>query len=82
MQNDVHVIGISSLAGGHKTLVPQLIEELNSVNRADILVVVGGIIPKQDYKFLFEAGVDCIFGPGTKIADAAIDVLEHLIRNS
>ncbi|MAT54134.1 MAG: methylmalonyl-CoA mutase [Saprospirales bacterium] len=77
--NDVHVIGISSLAAGHRTLVPQTIEELKKIGREDILVVVGGVIPPQDYDFLFEKGVAAIFGPGTKIADAAITVLEALM---
>lgn len=77
--NDVHVIGISSLAAGHRTLVPQTIEELKKLGRNDILVVVGGVIPPQDYDFLFANGVTAIFGPGTKIADAAITILEALM---
>jgi methylmalonyl-CoA mutase len=79
--NDVHVIGISSLAAGHKTLVPQTIKHLQSIGRDDIGVVVGGVIPKQDYSFLEEAGVIGIFGPGTSISLAAINILEHLIQN-
>lgn len=79
--NDVHVIGISSLAAGHKTLVPQTIEHLKAIGRHDIGVVVGGVIPKQDYSFLEEAGVIGIFGPGTPISLAAINILEHLIQN-
>ncbi|WP_244526855.1 methylmalonyl-CoA mutase [Pseudozobellia thermophila] len=79
VENDVHILGISSLAGGHKTLVPQVIEELKAYGREDIMVVVGGVIPKQDYPFLFDAGTVAIFGPGTKIADAAIQVLEVLL---
>lgn len=81
VENDVHILGISSLAGGHKTLVPEVISALKSHDREDILIVVGGVIPQKDYDFLFEKGVDCIFGPGTKIAVAAIDVLEILIEN-
>jgi methylmalonyl-CoA mutase len=74
-ENDVHIIGVSSLAAGHKTLIPQLIEELKQIKREDILVVCGGVIPKQDYDFLYQAGVVGIFGPGTVIAKAAIDIL-------
>tara|TARA_R110000868_G_scaffold21614_12_gene89583 strand:- start:335 stop:2509 length:2175 start_codon:yes stop_codon:yes gene_type:complete len=78
VENDVHVLGISSLAGGHKTLVPQVIQELKSFGREDIMVIVGGVIPKQDYDFLFDAGTVAIFGPGTKISDTAIQLLEIL----
>ncbi len=77
-ENDVHVVGVSSLAAGHKTLVPQLIEELKRVNRADILVVVGGVIPPQDYDFLYKAGVAGIYGPGTVIPVAAQRIVEIL----
>ena len=77
-ENDVHVVGVSSLAAGHKTLVPQLIEELKRVNRSDILVVVGGVIPPQDYEFLYNAGVAGIFGPGTVIPVAAQRIVEVL----
>jgi methylmalonyl-CoA mutase len=77
-ENDVHVLGISSLAAGHKTLAPQTIEALRELGRDDILVVVGGVIPHQDYDFLFENGVAGIFGPGTKIARAARQILEVL----
>lgn len=77
-ENDVHIIGVSSLAAGHKTLIPQLIDELQKINRDDILVVCGGVIPKQDYDFLYTAGVAGIFGPGTVIAKAAIEILEKL----
>lgn len=80
VENDVHILGISSLAAGHKTLVPQVINELKAYHRDDIMVIVGGVIPKQDYQFLFDAGVVAIFGPGTKISDAAIKVLEILIE--
>ncbi len=79
VENDVHVLGISSLAGGHKTLVPKVLEELKSYGREDIMVVVGGVIPKQDYPFLFNTGVVAIFGPGTKISDAAIQILDILM---
>ncbi|MEL0454717.1 methylmalonyl-CoA mutase [Flavobacteriaceae bacterium SZ-1-7] len=79
VENDVHVLGVSSLAAGHKTLVPQVIEELKKYGRDDIMVIVGGVIPKQDYQFLFDAGVVAVFGPGTKISDAAIKILEILI---
>ena len=78
-ENDVHIIGVSSLAAGHKTLIPQLIQELKSINREDIMVVCGGVIPKQDYDFLFNAGVSSIFGPGTVIAKAAIEILEKML---
>jgi methylmalonyl-CoA mutase len=80
VENDVHILGISSLAAGHKTLVPQVIEELKKYNREDIMVIVGGVIPKQDYQFLFDAGAVAVFGPGTKISDAAIKILEILIE--
>lgn len=79
VENDVHILGISSLAGGHKTLVPQVIEALKNYGREDIMVVVGGVIPVQDYPFLFHAGTVAIFGPGTKISEAAISLLEILI---
>ncbi|MBE2206742.1 MAG: methylmalonyl-CoA mutase [Saprospiraceae bacterium] len=78
-ENDVHILGISSLAAGHKTLVPQTIAELKKLGREDILVVVGGVIPAQDYDFLYEAGVAGIFGPGTRIAKAAGQILEVLL---
>ncbi|NVJ89238.1 MAG: methylmalonyl-CoA mutase [Flavobacteriaceae bacterium] len=79
VENDVHILGISSLAAGHKTLVPQVIAELKKFEREDIMVIVGGVIPAQDYQFLFDAGAVGVFGPGTKIAQAAIDLLEILI---
>jgi len=79
VENDVHIIGVSSLAGGHKTLVPQIITELKYYQREDIMVIVGGVIPPDDYNFLFEAGVTAVFGPGTKISEAAITILEILI---
>ena len=79
MENDVHILGVSSLAAGHKTLVPQVIAELKKYGREDIMVIVGGVIPHQDYEFLFEAGAVAVFGPGTKISEAAIQLLEILI---
>jgi len=79
MENDVHILGVSSLAAGHKTLVPQVIEELKKHGREDIMVIVGGVIPSQDYQFLFDAGAVAVFGPGTKISEAAIQLLEILI---
>ncbi|MBG7612455.1 methylmalonyl-CoA mutase [Polaribacter sp. BAL334] len=79
VENDVHILGISSLAAGHKTLAPQVIEELKRYGREDIMVIVGGVIPAQDYQFLFDAGAVGVFGPGTKIAQAAIDLLTILI---
>jgi methylmalonyl-CoA mutase len=81
IENDVHIIGISSLAAGHKTLVPDLIAELAKSNREDIMVVAGGVIPKQDYDFLYDSGVTTIFGPGTVISKAAQKLLEILINN-
>ena len=79
IENDVHVLGISSLAAGHKTLVPQVIAELKAYGREDIMVIAGGVIPAQDYQFLFDAGVVGVFGPGTKISKAAIEILNVLI---
>ncbi len=80
VENDVHILGVSSLAAGHKTLVPQVIDELKRYGREDIMVIVGGVIPKQDYQFLLDAGATAIYGPGTKISDAAIEVLEKLLE--
>ena len=79
VENDVHVLGVSSLAAGHKTLVPQVIAELKKYGREDIMVVVGGVIPAQDYQFLFDSGAVAVFGPGTKISEAAIKILEILM---
>ena len=79
IENDVHIIGISSLAAGHKTLVPQVISELKNYGREDIIVVVGGVIPQQDHAFLTEAGAAFIFGPGTVIAEAAVELLERMV---
>jgi len=81
IENDVHILGVSSLAAGHKTLVPQVIEELKKYGRQDIMVIVGGVIPQQDYQFLFDAGAVAVFGPGTKISEAAISILEVLIAD-
>jgi len=81
VENDVHILGVSSLAAGHKTLVPQVIEELKKLGREDIMVIVGGVIPSQDYDFLYKAGAVAIFGPGTKIPAAAIQMLEILISS-
>lgn len=78
VENDVHILGVSSLAAGHKTLVPAVIEELKKHGREDIMVIVGGVVPKQDYQFLFDAGAVAVFGPGTKISEAAIQILEIL----
>jgi len=80
-ENDVHVVGASSLAAGHKTLVPDLIDALKRIGRPDILVVAGGVIPQQDYDFLYKAGVQGIFGPGTPITDAAQSILLKLIKS-
>jgi methylmalonyl-CoA mutase len=78
-ENDVHVLGVSSLANGHKTLVPQVIAELKALGRGDIMLVAGGVIPQKDYDFLFKNGVSFVFGPGTKIPEAAIEVLKKLM---
>ena len=80
VENDVHILGVSSLAAGHKTLVPQVIKELKKYGRQDIMVIVGGVIPKQDYQFLFDAGAVAVFGPGTKISEAAITILNVLMQ--
>ncbi len=80
VENDVHVLGVSSLAAGHKTLVPEVIKALKERGREDIMVIVGGVIPSADYEFLFDAGAVAVFGPGTKISQAAIDLLEILIK--
>ena len=80
VENDVHILGVSSLAAGHKTLVPQVIQELERLGRPDIMVVVGGVIPPQDYQFLYDAGAAAIFGPGTIVSESAIKMLELLIE--
>lgn len=81
VENDVHILGVSSLAAGHKTLVPQVIAELKKYGREDIMVIAGGVIPQQDYDFLYDAGVFGVFGPGTKISKAAINILDLLIKS-
>ncbi|MDH8701782.1 methylmalonyl-CoA mutase [Dysgonomonadaceae bacterium PH5-43] len=81
VENDVHVLGVSSLAAGHKTLVPQVIEELKKLGREDILVIAGGVIPAQDYDFLYKAGVAAIFGPGSPVSKAAVTILELLLED-
>jgi methylmalonyl-CoA mutase len=81
VENDVHILGVSSLAAGHKTLVPQVIQELSKLEREDILVVVGGVIPPQDYEFLYKSGAAAIFGPGTVVSEAGIKLLEILIES-
>jgi methylmalonyl-CoA mutase len=81
VENDVHILGVSSLAAGHKTLVPEVINELKNLGRQDIMVVAGGVIPQQDYDYLYEAGVFGVFGPGTKISLAATEILELLIKS-
>jgi methylmalonyl-CoA mutase len=81
VENDVHVLGVSSLAAGHKTLVPQVIAELKKLGREDILVIAGGVIPAQDYDFLYKAGVAAIFGPGSPVTTAAVTILELLLQD-
>ncbi len=81
VENDVHVLGVSSLAAGHKTLVPQVMNELKKLGRDDIMVIAGGVIPNQDYQFLYDAGVVGIFGPGSSVSTAAIDILNLLLQS-
>jgi methylmalonyl-CoA mutase len=81
VENDVHILGVSSLAAGHKTLVPQAIAELKKLGREDIMIIVGGVIPQQDYDYLFDAGAVGVFGPGTKISKAAQEILEIMIES-
>ncbi|MDA3890405.1 MAG: methylmalonyl-CoA mutase [Salinivirgaceae bacterium] len=80
VDNDVHILGVSSLAAGHKTLIPAVMEELKKLGREDIMVIAGGVIPSQDYKYLYDAGVVGVFGPGTSVSKAAIQILEILIK--
>jgi methylmalonyl-CoA mutase len=80
VENDVHIIGISSLAAGHKTLIPQLIEALKKFDEKKI-IIAGGVIPHQDYEYLYQNGVNFIFGPGTVIPNAAKDILQYMIKN-
>ncbi len=82
VENDVHILGVSSLAAGHKTLIPAVIEELKKFGREDVIVIAGGVIPEQDYQFLFDNGVSAVFGPGTKIPEAAKEILEIMIKNN
>jgi methylmalonyl-CoA mutase len=82
VENDVHILGISSLAAGHKTLIPAVIEELKKFGREDVIVIAGGVIPEQDYAFLFDNGVSAVFGPGTKIPEAALEILDIMIQNT
>jgi len=79
VENDVHVLGVSSLAAGHKTLVPQVIEELQKLGREDIIVIAGGVIPAQDYDYLYKSGVAAVFGPGTSVAKAACAIMDILL---
>ncbi|MDD2797020.1 MAG: methylmalonyl-CoA mutase [Bacteroidales bacterium] len=81
VENDVHVLGVSSLAAGHKTLVPQVMAELKALGREDIIVIAGGVIPAQDYDYLYQAGVSAIFGPGSSVAKAAVQILEILLED-
>ncbi len=80
VENDVHILGVSSLAAGHKTLIPLVIEELKKLGREDIMVIAGGVIPAQDYDFLYKAGVIAIFGPGTKVSEAGKAILKVLLE--
>ncbi|MEE0972527.1 MAG: cobalamin-dependent protein, partial [Paludibacteraceae bacterium] len=81
VENDVHVLGVSSLAAGHKTLVPQVMEELKKLGREDIIVIAGGVIPAQDYEYLYNAGVAAIFGPGTSVMKSAIEIMNILLED-
>jgi methylmalonyl-CoA mutase len=80
IENDVHIIGVSSLAAGHLSLIPDLLNELKKLNRDDIMIIVGGVVPKDDYLKLFEMGVAAVFGPGTVIAKAAQQILKIMIK--
>ncbi len=80
VENDVHVVGVSSLAAGHKTLIPQIMDEMKKLGREDIIVIAGGVIPAQDYDYLYKAGVSAIFGPGSSVAKAAVQILEILLE--
>jgi len=81
VDSDVHVIGVSSLAAGHRALVPELSAALKKVGRPDIIIICGGVIPPADYEFLYENGASAIFGPGTKIPVAALDVVNLILKN-
>ena len=80
IENDVHIIGVSSLAAGHLSLIPELIEELKKINREDIMIIVGGVVPKKDYQLLFDMGVAAVFGPGTVISEAAQDIIKIMLK--
>lgn len=80
VENDIHILGVSSLAAGHKFLVPQVVAELKKLGAEDITIVVGGVIPKQDYDFLYENGADFIFGPGTNLPKSACEILEGFLK--
>ncbi|HRW95783.1 MAG TPA: cobalamin-dependent protein, partial [Bacteroidales bacterium] len=82
VENDVHILGVSSLAAGHKTLVPQVVNALKELGREDILVIVGGVIPAQDYQELYDAGAVAVFGPGTPVSLCAVRMLELLEQQS
>ena len=80
IENDVHIIGVSSLAAGHLSLIPELLKELKKVNREDIMIIVGGVVPKKDYQLLFDMGVAAVFGPGTVISEAAQDIIKIMLK--
>ena len=82
IENDVHILGISSLAAGHKTLVPEVVKQLKDLGRDDVYIVVGGVIPRQDYDYLYQNGADAIFGPGTNLAESACEILQNLLKSS
>jgi methylmalonyl-CoA mutase len=82
VENDVHVIGMSSLAAGHKTLLPQLVEELKKLDREDIMIIVGGVIPQADYEYLYQNGASAIFGPGTHLPTAATKMMQKLLEDN
>ena len=82
VENDIHILGISSLAAGHKTLVPQVVEELQKLGADDITIVVGGVIPQQDYEFLYNNGADFIFGPGTNLPKSATEILQKFLATN
>jgi methylmalonyl-CoA mutase len=81
VENDIHILGISSLAAGHKTLVPQVVALLQDLGADDIVIVVGGVIPQQDYEYLYQNGAQFIFGPGTNLAKSAVEILENFLKN-
>ena len=81
IENDVHVLGISSLAAGHKTLVPEVIKNLASYKREDMIIVVGGVIPEKDYKYLYQIGVFAVFGPGSIISESATTILNKMLKD-